>query len=301
MQPSAIKVFETRTGTALPSAPQESVLSSSTNLGWRGIKVELHRLAPAEMPEHYIDEHRLIVQTGPPVLYEWKSGARWRQTTLNPGDFNLQTHGDINAPRWSGEFEFLAIAVDPAFVARALRDAVSPHKITFRERRGGSDPVISRLASHFKRELEERRYLGALYGESLAMAFSLHLLERHGVWAAAPKLPKGRLTSAQLGRVTEFVHENLSDDLSIEGLAGQAFLSPFHFSRLFKNTVGLSPHQYVLRSRVERAKRLLVTSPRLGLAEVSLSVGFYDQAHFTHAFSRFAGVPPRAFQRDTAL
>jgi AraC family transcriptional regulator len=77
-------------------------------------------------------------------------------------------------------------------------------------------------------------------------------------------------------------------------------LSTYHFARLFKHSVGLSPYQYVLQNRVERAKKLIgiLANPRL--TEIGLQVGFYDQAHFTKAFKQIVGVSPKAFAKQIA-
>jgi AraC family transcriptional regulator len=77
-------------------------------------------------------------------------------------------------------------------------------------------------------------------------------------------------------------------------------LSAFHFARLFKNTLGLTTHQYVLQNRIERAKNLIVKFSHLNLTEIGLSVGFFDQAHFTKSFKRATGATPKAFLKHAA-
>lgn len=113
-------------------------------------------------------------------------------------------------------------------------------------------------------------------------------------------MPAGKSASAQLCRTLEFIHANLFEDLSIEQLADQAYLSPFHFARLFKQTLGMSPHQYVLQNRIERAKRLIAKSPYLNLTEIGLSVGFFDQSHFSKSFKRVTGTTPKVFLEQAA-
>lgn len=98
----------------------------------------------------------------------------------------------------------------------------------------------------------------------------------------------------------EYVHEHLAEELSLIDLAAQMNLSAFHFARLFKNSFGLSPHQYVLQNRVERAKKLIAVSAKPNLTDVGLQVGFYDQAHFTKAFKRVVGVSPKGFFKQLA-
>jgi AraC family transcriptional regulator len=302
MPKSRIKLIDFASGDLIAAAPENSVLQSSAALGWRGLTVELHNLAPTELPEHFVEGHRLMVavQTGKPISFEWKEKSRWKQKILKAGDFSLQTHGEPNAPRWFEKLKILAVAIEPKFIGNFFRDSIQPEKIAFRERRCETDATIARFAAHFKAELENNAYTGKLYGESLAMAFSLHLLEQHGDFSGNLKLPHGKLAASQLRRTIEFVHENLAEDLSIEQIASQAYVSAFHFARLFRNTLGLTPHQYVLQSRLERAKRLMKTAPRLNLTEIGLSVGFFDQAHFTKTFKRATGATPKNFLKNVA-
>ncbi len=119
----------------------------------------------------------------------------------------------------------------------------------------------------------------------------------HGVYSKKPLEPKGKLSGLQLRQVIEYIHEYLSEDLSLVALANQANLSLYHFARLFKRSLGLSPHQYVLQNRVERAKQLISVSPYLNLTDIGLRVGFYDQAHFTKAFKQIVGVSPKSFSK----
>jgi AraC family transcriptional regulator len=91
--------------------------------------------------------------------------------------------------------------------------------------------------------------------------------------------------------VLEFIEARLADDISLDDLAAQACLSPFHFSRLFHHATGLSPHRYVTDRRIEAAKELLAADGA-SLAQVALATGFGSQANFTRAFRRTTGLTP---------
>lgn len=295
MLSSKIQLIERNTGKRFAAAPDGTVLLSSEDVGWRGICVELHSLPPLEMPEHYLEGHRLMVHVGKPTTFEWKNGDRYRQTLLKPGDFCLQTHGEINIPRWHDSLEFLAIALDGNFVRQCFQDTRMPEKIVFQRQVGQSDREIARFAKQFQAELAARTYCGRLYGESISLAFALYLLEQYRDRASKLPIIRGKLSALQLRQFVEYVHEHLSNDLSLVELADQLHLSPFYFTRLVKNSLGLSPHQYVLQTRIERAKHLITAPQRLSLAEIGLQVGFYDHAHFTKAFKQLVGETPRQF------
>ncbi|MBD2074613.1 helix-turn-helix transcriptional regulator [Phormidium sp. FACHB-592] len=301
MPDSQIHLIDTATAQTFPAAPSGTVLSSSTALGWRGLTVELHQLPPVEYPEHYVQGHRLaVVHRGKPITYEWKEGGRWKTTQTYPGIFFLQSAGETNAPRWFEPFETVAIALDPSFVAQSFRDTIKPDRIRLQERRAEFDPIIAQFARQFEAELTSGRYGGALYGESLALAFSLYLLEQHSDSSQSLPRPRGKFSSLQLREMIEYIHVYLSEELSLTALANHLNLSAFHFARLFKNSLGLSPHQYVLQNRVERAKKLIAVSTKVNLTDIALQAGFYDQPHFDKAFKRFVGVPPKIFAKQKA-
>jgi AraC family transcriptional regulator len=109
---------------------------------------------------------------------------------------------------------------------------------------------------------------------------------------------RGGLTARQLRRVKEFIDAQIPTEITISGLAALTGLSHYHFIRAFKNTVGLTPYQYVLSERIRRARALL-SKPDLSLGEVTRAVGFSDASQLNRVFRKFVGVTPTAFRRET--
>lgn len=103
----------------------------------------------------------------------------------------------------------------------------------------------------------------------------------------------------RLARVITFIGSNLGAAVSTEDLATLVGLSPFHFSRAFKSTTGDTPHQYVIKRRMERARELLATSAPV--LQVAHQVGYRTQAHFTGVFRRLSGVTPARYRKDHSL
>src|SRR6185436_19413981 len=100
----------------------------------------------------------------------------------------------------------------------------------------------------------------------------------------------------QLDRAVEYLQAHLGEDISLREIAAEAGLSPYHFARLFKESTSLTPHQYLIRCRVERGKGLLQVADN-SIGDVALQVGFCDQSHFSAHFKRVYGVTPREFVR----
>lgn len=290
---SSINLINPQTGQRFPSAPNNSVVLSSLQAGWRpNLTLEVQRLKPVELPEHYIEGHRLIINLGGAVRFGWRSSGRTHEAILPPGGFCLQSDGETNAPFWQDELTVAAIALTPDFITNILYNRAPTAIDTFAERRCVQDEFVYNYARALSSELTSPGE--PLYAETLSLAFTLHLLSNHSYDIKKPLIPKGKLSSKQLADVIEAARLLIGADLSLSQLASVAQVSEFHFSRLFKNTTGMAPHQFVLRLRLERALSLIKTR-QLPLSDVAVAAGFFDQAHFTNVFKRAFGMTPRAF------
>jgi AraC family transcriptional regulator len=128
------------------------------------------------------------------------------------------------------------------------------------------------------------------------MSVHAHVIQNYGGLSLPERQRGGRLASWQLQRVRDRIEADLAGDLSIADLAGEAGLSTSYFNDAFKATTGVPPHRWILKRRVERAKTLLETT-ELGLAEVAVRCGFYDQGHMSRVFGRSEGLTPKAWRR----
>ena len=105
------------------------------------------------------------------------------------------------------------------------------------------------------------------------------------------------LPGCRLRRVTEYIEQNLDKELRLAELAALAYMSPYHFARLFKCSTGVPPHRFVVRQRIARASAFLAT-PELSIAQIARRVGFRTPSHFTTVFRRVRGVTPRGYRTD---
>lgn len=153
------------------------------------------------------------------------------------------------------------------------------------------DPLLGQLVRTLVDEIGEGR-MDRLLADSLVAALAMRVAQRFAPAAPqdAPDLPHPRLR-----RVLDYIEAHLGQDLTLAELAGIACLSPCHFSRSFKESVGLGPQRYTVQRRVERAKALLRHGTG-SLADIAAAAGFADQSHFTAAFRRETGVTPGRFR-----
>jgi AraC family transcriptional regulator len=134
-----------------------------------------------------------------------------------------------------------------------------------------------------------------LYGESLGTALAARLVQNYAV--RKPAFKANGLPQSQLERVIDYMRANLTEDLSILDLATLTNMSASHFSRSFKQSVGIAPYQYLIQQRVERAKQLLKQQV-ISISDIALDCGFANQTHLTKVFRRMTGMTPKAYQKQ---
>ena len=108
---------------------------------------------------------------------------------------------------------------------------------------------------------------------------------------------RGGLGSARLRRIKELVHAKMGDDLSLDEMAQSIGLSTAHFARMFRKSAGETPHQFVLRQRIERAKAML-RAPNARVLDVAVACGFKTQQHFAQVFRDVCRVSPTEYRQD---
>ncbi|MGD1932799.1 MAG: helix-turn-helix domain-containing protein [Leptolyngbyaceae cyanobacterium] len=157
-----------------------------------------------------------------------------------------------------------------------------------------ADPLVHGIGLSLKAELESGNLGGRLYADTLCTMLFAHLLRHYTTKAAIVSTQAGGLPCYRLRQITEYVDTHLGQDLTLTELAEIAQLTPNYLTRLFKQSTGLTPHQYVIQQRVERAKCLLLQG-KLAISDIALEVGFAHQSHLNRHFKRWVGVTPKAF------
>ena len=279
-------------------------LGTSRGRGWKGLLAERWRHSEGDLGEVQPRDTEVIVL------------LRGRLHVRRRGDGWLQHHNAVPGTAWLcpagiredmvhlyGEVEeslHLYLPASP-LSQTALREIdVDPDRIELHYDGGFLDPMIEQIARAIHAEMLDAAPGGKTLVETLTAPLRIHILRHHSnLEPASISLPavRGALDSRRLQRVTEFIDSYLGEDLSIEALASQACLSPFHFARAFKAATGTTPHRYLTDRRIERAKTLIVER-RLPLGAVADMCGFSSQAHLTRWFRRIVGITPGAYRAD---
>ena len=130
---------------------------------------------------------------------------------------------------------------------------------------------------------------------AFAQLLAIYIAEKYTNVASQRPDYRGGLPIARLRRIEDYVRANLAESISIERLAELAELSPFHFSRVFKQATGMTPLQFVTRERMLRAQQLIRETSR-SLINIALEVGYTSPSHFAQVFRRIVGVTPTEFR-----
>jgi len=296
----------------LEHAP-ENVRISSRGLGWSVIEFQRRDSAPASraLPDGSTKHLVFVCLSGGRVIRE-SAGERVEHETA-PGFVTLLPSGTPIRWTWKTRISCSILALDPAFVDKVAQQvfALNPDHYRFVLTERSGDPAITNIAGVLSREVVRAERGGRLYAESLANILAVHLLRHYAQCAdgrdlqacsvgedesAEPNETHGTQPRA-VAQALQFIHENYMSDLSLNEIAKAVSLSPFHVARMFKQSLGVSPHQYLIQLRVNSARSLLSAgSGERSLAEVASAVGFADQSHLTRHFKRIVGVTPRQFR-----
>jgi AraC family transcriptional regulator len=180
----------------------------------------------------------------------------------------------------------LFLALNPVFVSSAAEGLeFDADRIELTEQRGSTDPTLHHIALALRAGIQTGDALDRMYGEALSTALAVHLLREYGAVVLVPKTRYDGLTRAKLVRAVEYIQAQLDADLTVSGIAQAVDMSRNHFTKLFKESTGQTPYQYVVDARVKKAKELLTTG-KFTISEAAHHVGFVDQSHLTRHFKR---------------
>jgi AraC family transcriptional regulator len=263
-----------------------------------GVAFQLRRdfMGVLEVPEF---ENVLIsVHVGTPTRLSCRRGGqRFTGTSV---------HGDIDvipsrtAARWEMHDDndtALVLSLPQSLLQAVAEDSgMDAVRLEIRNRFQIRDAELEMLSWAMKREMELGCPTGRIYLNGLTLAVASRLVAWHSSAAKAPAVPNEGLSGLRLKQVLSFIEEQLAEDLSLEQIAAVAGVSASHVKTLFRKSMGMPVHQYVIQRRVERAKALL-TKDSLSMAEIAAAAGFAHQSHMARHMRRVLGMPPLAMKR----
>jgi AraC family transcriptional regulator len=255
----------------------------------KGFTVEQSVLDPVESTT-LTNHHSLIFNWSDPIDVQLSSDIGWTDSICDKGAVAcLSPAENPSTLRWTQPFNSLRISIDPAFVNEVLEIK----DFTFTQQFNLSDPFLLEVATKLSGVCTGDVFAEKIYAESLGVACIEHLAKTYR-GSKDPYFPKGKLNPYQLKQVVDFAHSYMQFNIGLHELAGLVHLSPYHFGRLFKQTVGKSPYQFILQLKIDCAKKL-IKQKNGPISEIAYQLNFSDQSHFSNAFRKAVGVSPRQF------
>ncbi|MEM8750631.1 MAG: AraC family transcriptional regulator [Pseudomonadota bacterium] len=252
-----------------------------------------------EFPDPALPEFNVQLLTKGTVNIDVMYGGTKFDTLATPGSIFVAPPDTQTNYVISGAHKVVGLAINQQLLKR-FRDQSEfqlPSDFGSLHEKKIYDPTIEALILRMVEQAMLQNPASDLFLDNATNTILAELLTRSDIEAGTSD-EQGPLSSADLQKVTAMIENRLEEGLTIADLAGMTSLSDWHFARAFKISTGFSPHQYVLRRRIVRAKDLL-TNSKLPLAEVAAATGFSSQSHMSDVFRQKVGTTPGKYRQET--
>jgi AraC family transcriptional regulator len=267
---------------------------TSLNAEWNGITLEAFCLPPGETPEFCLDHHVVSFNMRQQVQVDHIVEGKFRQATYLQGTAVICPIHSGHSFRWNSELQTLSLNLKPDLLNLHAIELLGREQVELIPHFAFQDGLIYQIGLALQAELRSQGCGSRLYAETLANTLAIHLLRHYSTQSHRPVTCNGGLAQHKLRLITDYINDYVERELSLKELAAIAQMSQYHFCRAFKQMTGLSPHQYLIRQRVERAKQLLQKGG-ISLSAVAIACGFTHQSHLHRHFKRLTGVTPKKF------
>jgi AraC family transcriptional regulator len=290
-----------RSAIAVPAIDPEAIVASSEALGWRDIRVTHLRPSSSEMTVPVSESHCLMLNICTTLQVNARFGKRNFEGKVSTGEVAIIPAGTSWSLQSEGSHSpnVLLLYLRPLFVRSAVTELNFSYKeIALTPQIGFGNKHIRHVAMSLLHELNDATIGSRLYADSLATALAMQLVRRYSSIQDV-QIGHGGMAPHKLRKALGLIDQHLAEEeegrVPLRVVAKEVGMSYFHFSRAFKQSMGMTLTNYVAERRIEAAKKMLQET-ELPIAEIALRSGFSSQSHFTTSFRRVAGATPRAFR-----
>jgi AraC family transcriptional regulator len=261
------------------------------------LTMEYFEAEPASMPTDKYEQHHIILnlKDEPLRLENWRDGEH-RDFIYHKNEIIVTPAGVESGWRWHVKSKCIIITLDPAKFEKFAQTELG---ILLCDRQLKNlpqflDKDITQSGIQLLEALQCELGSQVMF-ESFARVFLTKLILKYGLPEEEYNFSKS-FTAQQYKTVLDYIAVNYSNNILLEDMAARADLSTSHFSRLFKQTIGQSPYQFLTSYRVEQAKKML-DNPNAVMVDIAINCGFSDQAHFSRVFKKIVGLTPKQYRQ----
>ncbi len=272
----------------------------SPDMGWDGVSVRGYRYAGSDVEVPPLRDYLIVAYRRGQTPMRRRVDGEWIHETLGPGDVSLLTRAAESHWVWPADIEVVHVYLTQDELAHTCRQMYERdvQDVELHDVVKADDPAIHRTAMLIAHEAAQGAAGSRLMVDSLSCQLSVHILRRHANALFRERPGVNGLSFGQERTVRDYVDQHLQESIALEDLARTVGLSRYHFARRFRQSTGTTPHEFVLRQRVERAKTLLHRT-NTPLLDIACSCGFADQSHMTREFRQRVGVTPGRYRASS--
>lgn len=273
---------------------------SSHHANWTDIYLEYHQQPGQDTGEFsspfpYISTS--LTDSNP--AERWLDGHLYRQLVAS-GDTIVIPSESVHRCQWQKESLFIILSFEPVFLEQVEQELVNVDRIQLTPHVDLRDTFMKGMLLALKDELQEELKTGwigdNLYVEKLKTALAFHLLRKYTSHHPVIREYTDGLSRYKLKQALDYIQAHLSDSIKIVDIAKMLNMSQFYFSRLFRQSIGVSPYRYIIQQRVKKAQKLLKDQRELSIADIALECGFNHQSHLAKYFRQFTKITPKKYR-----
>jgi AraC family transcriptional regulator len=278
------------------AVPDAEIVGMST-MG-NSAQVTIYQLPPMETPFYVVPYHAFSMALSDlPSLELSTDGLTFQPHPIKTGEWIFIPHAEISGSRWLHDSLCMHVYIQPKFVSNLVSTNFAVQEILFKPLIGYNDPIIKNLLELFKQEFALNGLTDLLYTEALATALSLHLIRTYSDRKPLKNIYAVYSHQSQLDEAIDYINQNLDQEITVQVLAERAHLSISVFAHSFKKIMGISPYQFIITKRLERASKLLLAQDdSLPISTICQMCGFSSPSAFTTRFKQKYELSPAKYR-----